>query len=340
MNTEDMKFSKYLVFFTVLFSCHFLLAQEKPDSKQFPSGQPILRIFSNFHSGINNENNRTAFELERAYIGYQMDVNPEFSVKLNLDIGSPDDVSEFSKIRRYAYFKNAAITYKKAFIRVDFGLIDMMHFKLQEDFWGHRYIDKSFADRYRFGPSADLGADFIFDIRSKVKIDLTFSNGEGYTNLQRDNTLKAGLGVESELFRGFFVRVYGDLMEKGVTEWTGALFAGYKFKKLFRVGAEYNWKLNEGYREGYHRQGYSVYGSCQLPYRFEIFARYDFVGSAIPEDEDKPWDLVRDGSSLIGGVQYMPIDRLKLALSYRDWYPYAKNLENLAFIYLYLEFKY
>lgn len=315
-------------------------AQDVNKDKEFPAGQPILRIFSNFHSGLSKGNDDLAFELERAYLGYHARFSQDFSARIVLDIGSPDDVSEFSKIRRYAYFKNAALTYKHANFRIDFGLIDMMHFKLQEEFWGHRYIEKSFADRFRFGTSADLGVDFIIDIRSKVKIDFTVSNGEGYTNLQRDNKLKAGLGVESELLKGLFIRVYGDMMGNEVVEGTASVFAGYRFRKLFTAGAEYNWKFNEGYNDGRKRYGYSVYTSWSLPYRMEVFARYDFVQSNILEDESKPWSLVADGSSLIGGVQYQPIDRVKLALSYRDWYPYAKNMDNKSYLYLYVEFKY
>jgi hypothetical protein len=261
-------------------------------------------------------------------------------MKVVLDVGSPDDVSEFSKIRRYAYFKNASLTYQHGFFTLGFGLIDMRHFKLQEEFWGHRYIEKSFADRYRFGPSADLGLEAVFNIQSKVKVDFTVSNGEGYTNLQRDNTLKAALGIETELFTGFFMRIYSDIMKKEIAESAGVVFAGYRFGERAVAGAEYNWKLNEGYRDGYNRKGYSVYASCKIPFNLELFGRFDFVKSNIPEGDDRPWDLARDGSSIIGGIQYKPISRISLALSYRDWYPYAKNLENKYFIYLYLEAKY
>jgi hypothetical protein len=329
-------------FLTICFVFHAFIgvSQDTLTKRLFPAGQPILRIFSNFHTGISGEDKQTAFELERAYLGYQMELGQGFSAKIVLDVGSPDDISEFSKIRRYAYFKNACLSYEYSFLKIDFGLIDMQHFKLQEQFWGHRYIEKSFADRYRFGPSADLGVDFIVDIKSKVKVDLTISNGEGYTNLQRDNILKTGLGVESELFNGFFVRAYSDLMKDEIIESAGVLFAGYKFKKLFSVGAEYNWKLNEKYNEGHNRTGYSVYGSYNLPWNLELFGRYDFVRSNIPEGDDKPWDLSNDGSSITSGIQYQPIQKVKFALSYRDWYPYASNLENSAYIYLNLEFKY
>jgi len=316
------------------------LSQDTISARLFPAGEPILRCFANFHTGISEGDEKSAFELERAYIGYRMSLSKEFDIKIVLDIGSPDDISEFSRIRRYAYFKNAALRYRKSFLTIDFGLIDMRHFKLQEEFWGHRYIEKSFSDRYKFGPTADLGMDVILDVGSKTKIDLTFSNGEGYSNLQRDNTMKVGLGVESELFKGFFVRVYGDVMKKKVMESTWAIFTGYKHKDYFVIGAEYNWKINEGYNEGFNRRGYSIYGSYNLPYNIEIFARYDFIQSNITKNDDKPWDLIRDGSSVIGGVQYQPIKKVKLALCYQDWYPSAKNMDNKAYIYLNLEFKY
>ncbi|MDX9907368.1 MAG: hypothetical protein RBS55_12330 [Bacteroidales bacterium] len=317
-----------------------IFAQDSIPGKFFASGKPVLRVFSNFHTGISGTNTNSAFELERAYLGYEMGLGKGFDAKIVLDVGSPDDVSEFSKIRRYAYFKNAAISYKYKFLEVDFGLIDMQHFKLQESFWGHRYIEKSFADRYRFGPSADLGLGLVFDIDPRLKIDFTVSNGEGYSNLQRDDILKTGLGIESELFKGFFIRVYSDMMLNEIAESAGVVFAGYKYKDVVTVGAEYNWLFNENYNENFNRSGYSAYGSCNLPYNLELFARYDFVRSNIPVNEDLPWDLSNDGSSLVGGLQYSPVKKLKVALSYRDWYPYAKNLDNKAYIYLYVEFKY
>jgi hypothetical protein len=335
-----MKVLKLLLVVLLFIQAPGIFSQDTLRQRFLPSGQPILRVFDNFHSEMTANNFQSAFELERAYIGYEADIGSGFSMKINLDVGSPDDVSEFSKIRRYAYFKNACLSYKYKFLKVDFGLIDMQHFKLQEEFWGHRYIEKSFADRFRFGPSADLGLDVIFDIDPRLKIDLTFSNGEGYTNLQRDNILKAGLGIESELFDGFFIRLYSDVMGEDVLESAGVFFAGYRFKKLITAGAEFNWEMNQDYQQGYNRNGYSVYISGNLPYNLELFGRYDFVRSNIPDDSDRPWDLSNDGSSIIGGIQYQPIKKVKIALSYRDWYPYAKNLDNTSFIYLNLEFKY
>lgn len=303
-------------------------------------GEPILRVFANFHTGLANDDLQSAFEVERAYLGYIARLRHDLEIKVNLDIGSPDDISEFSRIRRYAYFKNAALKYTWKFITVDFGLIDMQHFKYQEHFWGYRYIERSFSDRFRFGPSADLGADLVLDVHPMLSLDLTLSNGEGYSNLQRDNTLKFGTGFILKPLKGLSLRVYGDIMSKDVIEGTLATFIGYEYKDKFRVAFEYNRKFNADFKSGHDQQGYSAYGTYVIIKKLEVFARYDWITSNILNGDDNPWNLASDGSSVIGGIQYQPFKKLNLALNYRDWVPYAENVSNEYYIYLNLEFKY
>ncbi len=326
-----------LIFFLIAGS---IACKAQDEDKKFTvTGEPILRVFANYHMLLSSGENNSAFEVERAYIGYNAQVHPNFSIKINLDIGSPDDVSEYSKIRRYAYFKNAALTYKWNWLSTSFGLIDMTHFKLQEKFWGHRYIEKSFADRYRFGPSADLGWNFIASPLDYLSFDVTLSNGEGYNNLQRDNTLKLGVGTVIEPLKGLSIRLYGDIMEKSVIEGTFAGFVGYEFRKIFSIAAEYNRKFNASYVKGQDRYGYSIYGSYNFLEHFQIFGRYDWLTSTL-EDNEAPWDIENDGNSAIFGLQYQPITQIKIAVSYRDWYPYAANLDNEAYFYLNLEYKF
>lgn len=316
------------------------MAQERDSTDSGFKGEPILRVFANFHMPVNQEMGISGFEVERAYIGYEADLNKHFGIKINLDIGSPDDVSEYSRIRRYAYFKNAALTYTHEWFSTSFGLIDMMHFKLQEESWGHRYIERSFADRFRFGPSADLGWNIILRPVDLLSIDICLSNGEGYNNLQRDNTLKLGAGTIVKPIEGLSIRLYGDIMEKSVVQTTMAAFIGYEFARLFKIGGDFNHVWNDDYQEGYRRYGYSVYGSWNFYRKLEFFARYDWVVSNIPESEESPWNLEDDGSSVLAGVQYRPIRQVSLALNYRDWFPYASNLENERYIYLNLEYRY
>ena len=72
----------------------------------------------------------------------------------------------------------------------------------------------------------------------------------------------------------------------------------------------------------------------------ELFARYDWVGSNKPSGDENPWNLDKDGSSIFAGVEFEPIKQIRLALNYRDWFPYAANLTNESYIYLNLEYRY
>ncbi len=335
-----MKLTKFLLTLLIFFLKIINLSCQEDNNVDFnPYGQPIIRVFSNFHAGISEDNNRSAFEIKRAYFGYEYFLSREFTIAAKLDVGSPEDISEFSLLRRYAYFKNAYLKYSNGRISSSFGIIDLLQFKLQEKFWGHRYIFKSFQDEYRFGSSADIGCNIIYEPREYVSLDLSVVNGEGYTQLQADNTYKAAFGISLKNLRGIYARVYFDLMNQAKIQSTLAMFLGYEYKSLIRFGIEYNYKFNEYYESGYNRYGYSLYGQWNILPKFQVFGRYDMVNSNVVENDDRPWNLEKDGSALIGGIQFAPIQQVKLALSYQDWYPYAKNATNEAYLFLNLEYK-
>jgi hypothetical protein len=332
---------RYLFFLFYCLSISSLSFTQENDTTEFkPHGKPIIRIFANFHTGLNENSEFTGFDVSRAYLGYEYHLSENFSGIVKLDIGSPDDVSLYSKVKRYAYFKNAAIVYRYNNLTVHGGIIDMQHFIYQEKFWGYRYIAKSFSDRYRFGPKADIGVDVVYKFGDFLSVDLSFMNGEGYTNLQRDDTYKGGLGFTVFPIKGLSLRGYADLMEKGEAQITLASFIGYKFKKLFRVAIEYNHKLNDNFAKNQDRYGISTYGTVHIFKKFEVFGRYDWIVSNVMPDEINPWNLPYDGSSVIAGVQYAPIKKVKLSLNYQDWVPYAQNENNSAFVFVNVEFKY
>jgi len=61
--------------------------------------------------------------MQRAYIGYEYHLNENFYTQIKLDIGSPENISEFARIRRYAYFKNTMLRYKKNRMQIVFVLV-------------------------------------------------------------------------------------------------------------------------------------------------------------------------------------------------------------------------
>lgn len=322
-----------LVLFALLLSSRTIFAQSSPETFK-PSGTPIITVFSNFRAGLGDSNN-SAFEVKRAYLGYDYNISESFSAIVKLDIGSPKDVS----FERIAFFKNAALEYNNGNLKVTFGLIDLYQYKTQEKFWSRRYIFKSFNDENKFGVSADLGTSISYKFSGKFSADFTLMNGEGYKSLQADNTYKAGFGLTFNPIKDLILRVYYDMSNKSITQSSLACFVGYTYKNKATIGAEYNYLWNNSFADGNDRFGYSFYGSYSINNKFELFGRYDKIDSSILTDEDQPWNLAKDGSVLIAGIQYAPAKRVKLALNYQDWVPFSENLNTNSYIYLNIEFK-
>ncbi len=301
-------------------------------------GEPILKVYGNFHKGILEEDKSTAFEIRRVYLGYKQAISECFYAEVKLDIGSPEDQSQYALIRRYSYFKAASLRYSKNKLTAYFGLFDMMQYELQEDFWGYRYIYKSFQDEYNFGPSADIGAGVSYRFNEYLAADLVISNGEGYKNLQSDNAYKTGAGISFFPIQDLTLRIYYDFINKEIIQDNFNAFIGYR-KEKNRIGLEYIFERNSSFVQNNHRKGWSVYTTHTFNETWEIFARYDKLNSSILKGEQQPWNLYNDGSAIISGVQYHPVKGINISLNYQDWYAYAKNGRNSAFLFLNLEFK-
>ena len=228
-----------------------LIYSQSPETLEYP-GILSAKIYSNFNYGLSPGNRSTAFEITRAYFGYERRISDIFSANVKLDIGSPDDISEFSKLRRYAYFKNAGIQFRYHRITANAGLFDMMQFKLQEKFWGYRYLYKSYMDEYKFGPSADIGMSVQYDISNWMSVDLCLSNGEGYTAPQRDKNYKAGAGLTLQPTKNLTFRGYYAIFMHTTPETTISMFAGYQANNV-RVGAEFIYQKNYSFYGGHNR---------------------------------------------------------------------------------------
>ena len=306
---------------------------------QQPTGKAFATIYTDFYAGFNSDEYKTAFEVKRAYLGYSSQLNENFYAKVNLDIGSPNDQSQYALLRRYAYFKNAYVEYHKNNLTLNFGIIPIYHFKLQEKTWGHRYIYKSINDEHGFGYTADLGTSAKYQINKTLAIDFSVTNGEGYTKLQSDDKYKVGAGVTGKLQNGILFRVYSDISRDDVFLTNISAFAGYNYSDKGAFGAEYNIRLNDDFKENQQRVAISTYGTWNFSSNWQLFGRYDYIYGNIVGDELIPWSLSDDGSAIIAGIQYSPIKALKIALDYQDWYSKASNMGNQRFLYLNLEIK-
>ncbi len=302
-----------------------------------PSGKAFATIFANFHQGVAGTE-EAAFELVRGYIGYEYSFSPEFYAKINLDIGSPNDLSTYSKLRRYAYFKNAYLRYTGKKCTIDFGLIGLKQFKLQEKIWERRYLMKTLADEYQLGASADLGVNLNFAPTQFVEADFTIMNGEGYNNIQTDNVFKYSVGATIHCPKNLVSKLFYDFTYDGINESTWLFFSSYDYNKKWNLAAEFAYKVNNEWEEGHNILGMSFYGKYNINSQYQLFARYDRVTSN-KTDGGTPWNLANDGTALVAGIQFAPIKNIKMALNYHDWCPWAANMEGESFIFLDIEVK-
>jgi hypothetical protein len=305
-----------------------------------PAGKAFATIFANFHQGITGTaTDEAAFELVRGYIGYEYNFSPEFYAKINVDVGSPNDLSPYSKLRRYAYFKNAFLRYTQNKLKIEFGLISLTQFKLQEKIWERRYLMKTLADEYKLGSSADLGVNFHYTFNKYIDADFTVMNGEGYNSVQMDDVFKYGIGSTINFPGNLTSRVFYNFTYNEINESTLLLFTSYDYNKKWNIAGEFIFRKNSEWEKNHDIFGMSVYGKYNLTSRYQLFARYDKISSDIPDGETNPWNLADDGTALVAGIQFNPIKNIKMALNYHDWYPRAANMDGRAFIYLDLEVK-
>ena len=85
---------------------------------------------------------------------------------------------------------------------------------------------------------ADLGIVVDYKINDIVKVDFAVLNGEGYTNIQSDNSLKVTSGFTITPPNNFSFRIYSDITKlKMYGRHTFVTFAGFK-NEIISIGTD------------------------------------------------------------------------------------------------------
>ncbi|HBL74477.1 MAG: hypothetical protein A2W90_20350 [Bacteroidetes bacterium GWF2_42_66] len=324
----------YLFLMALLLTAMNSFSQEKPEEFK-PYGKPFMKIYSNYHSTFSDGETEKAFELTRVYLGYEYFFSKNFSGKVNFDVGDP----ETGKHQMAAFVKNAELEYNTNNFTVHFGLITTTQFKVQEDFWGYRYLLKSFQDEYKLAPSADLGVCVSYRVADWVNADFAVYNGEGYKKLESDNIFKNTVGITLLPAEGFTVRGLYDWMGDNVYQQSWIGFAGYSAKR-FSIAAEYNYQKNQNMTEGHDWYGPSFYATCFASKKIKLFARFDELSSKKPEGATNGWNLANDGQLFIFGMEYAPVRGVNLAPNFQGWNPADNNMPYRSTVFLSCEIKF
>lgn len=304
-------------------------------SEEFqPSGKPVLRVFSNFHTTLSGGESSNAFELKRVYLGYEHKFSENLSAKAVLDVGDPG----VGKLQMTAYVKNAYLKYSKDKLSVYFGMISTTQFKVQEHAWGYRYLAKSFQDEYKYNASADLGVSAAYKISDFLSADVIVQNGEGYKKLESDSALRAGLGVTFTPVDGLTARLYYDYSNKVNAQQSLTTFIGYQADR-FNIGAEWIQMLNYEFDANNTLNGLSFFTTVNTTKRTKVFARYDNLSSNLTGGTETDWHLEKDGQLFLAGFEYSPVKGIKLTPNFRGWSP-ADNSDFISTIILNCEIKF
>lgn len=303
-------------------------------------GKPVTEVFTDFHYNINDTTKCTGFGVNRAYLGYNYTPEGNFSALIIINIGTPEDLADGAVPKRYGFFREASVIYKKEKLTVHFGMVSTRYADFQQGFWSKRYLGTEYQAAYPYGSVADLGVVIDYQLSDLLKVDLSLLNGKGYSNIQYDNSLKTAFGLTISTPNKVFVRLYGDIMKpKGVVQTTLIMFAGHK-NNLFSVGAEASYKTNLDLINGHDVWGLSATGSIFLNQKSEIFARYDYAASVVVPGEELQWDYIKDNIYFIGGIQQKLSDNLRIALNFRRTNPYNPGQKTTDAIYLNAHFRF
>jgi|WetSurMetagenome_2_1015567.scaffolds.fasta_scaffold00464_16 hypothetical protein len=303
------------------------------------SGKPVMQIITDFHLDLNDTAKTTGFGINRAYFGYDYLPGNNFSFKIVLNIGTPEDLPKQASPRRYAFFREASVTYVKDRVKVSFGLTTTRHFDYLQQFWGKRFISNEFEMRNKYGYIADLGVVLDYKFNDNLTGDIAVTNGEGYSDIQLDNGVKAAAGLTYRPTSHYAFRFYNDLNNvNGILQYTLSSFAGVD-NKWINFGASLHYKTNMDKVEGHDGWGVSSTGSVKLPHNYEIFGRYDYSGSVSVPGETYHWNYLKDASLIVFGLQKNINVNFKLALDYQSSIPYSGNLPSSGFIFLNALFK-
>lgn len=305
-------------------------------------GKVSTRVYWNFNKDFTKDAPRkNAFEIKRAYFGYEYIINDNISSKVTFDVGKNSSGSDYT-----AFLKIAQLDWKiKNNLKLSIGMIGNKQFKFQESIWGYRYMYKTFQDENKFGSSADLGVNAEIKLSDKINLNLFALNGEGYKNVQDDNGfIKIGGNLIYEFDNGFSAKIYYDSqpsIENFNLVNTG-YFIGYEKEKT-RIGLEYNEMLNgKTYKDpskDHSLSGFSGYISQTLSKNATIFFRYDSLGSNILSGSLDAWNSGEDGKLMIFGYEYVVTKGFKLNLNYRNYNYNDNSINNKSMVFINAEIK-
>jgi hypothetical protein len=309
------------------------------DKSNYAFGQ----IYTDFRYGFKDTYKpQAAFNFNQGIIGYYSQIAGKVSGKIMLDVTRTTNITAITDSAgipiTYEYFEGSKYTayLKMAEIKWDINenfafrvgeLLNTQYLTFQDKFWGYRYVDVTYQEKFRLGMPADFGIQFDFTVKNKLVNQFSVVNGEGPFRYQDMNS-KFIFSNNIQYYPTERITLklyldYGPSPDTGLNKKPKSVisgFGGYKTEK-FRIGAEYTYVFNYGFNSNTDYYGLSVYGSVVLNKYFQVLGRYDHLNLKMP-DENSKLDYY------IAGFQYEPVSNFTTSLNFRYY-----SVDALPFIY-------
>ena len=267
------------------------------------------KVFYNYTINLDKERNN-AFNMKRAYLTFANDVSETVSYKVTYDMGGNEGGSVHT-----AFLKVAMVKWNNSLGDVSIGMQGLNMFKIMENTWGHRFIQKMPMDTYGFSPSADLGIGIAHGFGA-ISTSALVTNGGGYKKAESDSHKKLSIHAvygESKLnkkdgFNGglsFSTEPYDKDSPNTENTYVSGIFAGYA-SNGFRGGYEFDTKT----QEDVSGQIISAYGTYKINDKLSVLARLDKADPNKSKDGDEVW-------AIISGVHYSAAKGLTIAPTVR-----------------------
>jgi hypothetical protein len=292
-----------------------------------------------------NAEEKSAFNFQRQYFMYGVNVSDDVNFKVIFDVGRTNKEEE-EDARLVTFLKKAQIDYKTSYGKLSLGMIGMNTNNVQEKNWGYRFIEKSAIDKYGFSSTADLGIGFSRSLTGQLNMSLQVVNGEGYKNPQSDKYHKIAFNstygernlVKNSGFNAGVVYTAEPTDDKPNT--MISLFGGFAGMGL-RLGGQFN-MLTKG---GIESQVISVSSNYSVTDKLDAFVRYDMFDPNTDEIEQGINGFTitterKDNSTyLIAGIQLSCGNGLLVAPNIR-METYEDNLDSVTEYKINFQFKF
>jgi len=224
------------------------------------------------------ENGTPAFNFNRQYFNYAIEMSNDMKLKVVFDAGRTNKLTDASgnieDSRLVVFLKKAQLDYKSNWGKTSLGLIGTNAYGVQEKNWGYRFIEKSAMDKNNFVSTADLGIGFSRNFFDDLNLGIQLVNGEGYKHPQSDSyqrlSFNATYGVSNLLINEGFNLGLAFTYES--INSMLSVFGGFSFNEL-RVGAELDFLTENNVIQNLT----SLTCAYSINNKIDAFARYDVL---------------------------------------------------------------